>query len=93
MTAKGDDVDATFERLARLEDDWDGYEARRPSWIAIGRAIKFLDLVSTPPIVVPLSGGGVQLEWNLPEDGVLEIEFTDDDILISLPPGRHDSQR
>jgi len=64
-------------RLERLPTDWDSYGSPPPSneladfcidWL---KNIPFNDLPS--PNVVPVSGGGIQFEWSLP-DRELELE-------------------
>lgn len=73
---------ATLNRLAglfSLEEDWDGYGARRIHECAVKRAVAVLDAVcpaGPEPWTVPTSEGGVQPEWA--HDGV-EIE-------IEVPP-------
>ena len=65
--------------LTRLPRNWDSYggvavtsaNARDALWFLV----RFLESASVPPWVVPLSDGGVQLEWH--RDGVdLEVVFS-----------------
>jgi len=63
--------------LRRLPEDWDSYGSPPPDATAIDRAIDLIlgiELEDFPaPAVSPVSGGSVQLEWNVDRHG-LEIE-------------------
>lgn len=54
-------------RLLRLPSDWDANGAARISELAAVTAVEWLDRLAsgdtTAPCVVPLSTGGLQLEW------------------------------
>jgi hypothetical protein len=67
--------------LRDLPEDWDTYGSPPVSAQAIEIAIKVLCLIAAgePPMpyAVPLSGGGVQLEWRR-RDRQVEIEATPD---------------
>jgi hypothetical protein len=68
-----------FQLLA-LDSDWDSYGSPPPSEVAVtaaGRLILGIDLdYFVSPRIVPVSGGGVQLEWSF---GSREIEIEIDD--------------
>jgi len=65
--------------LSQLEPDWDGYGSPAIDLPCLGRALA-LSLIGivpdeTPtPLVAPVPGGGVQLEWEV-QGRVLELEF------------------
>lgn len=63
-------------QLLALPRDWDSYGSPPPSEIAVkaaGSLILDIDLdYSVSPRIVPVSGGGVQLEWNV---GSREVEI------------------
>ena len=67
-----------LRQVLTLPPDWDSYGSPRASEVAITAAVQLvlgigLDYFVTPRIV-PVSGGGVQLEWNL-ESREVEIEI------------------
>lgn len=73
---------AAVSQLTALRADWDTYGAKAIDASAAARVAEFLldhayhDL--TAPAVVPMSDGGIQLEWH--RGGVdLEISFSNDD--------------
>ena len=63
-----DAVRTSLEDLSSLEPGWDSYHALPTAPESIESALGFLASVlspdSTPPAVVPLADGGVQLEWH-----------------------------
>lgn len=68
-------------RLGKLQQDWDSYGSSPPSLQVLDVAI---DLVrSTPfddlprPHIVPISGGGVQLEWRISQREVEVVVLPD----------------
>jgi len=70
-----DDLDA----LSKLPIDWDSYGSPKISDDLIMAAKRFLyqlEFEFIAPRVVPVSGGGIQLEWQIGERE-LELEFTD----------------
>lgn len=70
-------VISDLERTVALDIGWDSYEGLPTTAQCIERAMLFLGAVldrdSSPPCVVPLSDGGVQLVWN---ENELDIEAT-----------------
>ena len=63
-------------QLLTLPRDWDSYGSPPPSEVAVTAAVRLIlgidvDYFVTPRIV-PVSGGGVQLEWSL---GPREVEI------------------
>lgn len=73
-----DAVKAVF-RVAGLPVNWDGYGSPRPTNTAVNSAIALLGNIASTgfedlpvPHVVPVSGGGIQFEWNI---GARELEF------------------
>lgn len=80
-------VIARMERLVSLPECWDGYEGRPvrvdTGIFAIQLLIETLDPSSPHPQIVPLSYGGVQIEWH--EQGMdLEIEvIAPHDMIVS----------
>jgi hypothetical protein len=73
-------LDATVKGLGstlRLDNGWDTYNAAPVSPSSVQRALaflfRFLEPSSPTPSVVPLSDGGVQMEWHR---GGLDIEVT-----------------
>ncbi len=81
-------LDARLDQIAALEPNWDGRGAP-PVDRALLRAVRAWsqDLpgwaFATPPAVVPLSSGGLQLEWRF-ADRLLELEFETSDQLHFL---------
>ena len=63
-------------QLLVLPHDWDSYSSPPPSQVAVKTAVRLiLDIdfdYSVSPHVVPVSGGGIQLEWRL---GSREVEI------------------
>lgn len=61
-----------------LKENWDSYGGRPPLLQPVLKAIEFLDMIpyDNPPRprIVPLSSGGIQLEWSY-SGRELEIEF------------------
>lgn len=70
-------VEARLRRLQKYELGWDGYQGKPPRSAVIEFARSILSSVMKPsveaPSIVPLSGGGLQLEWH---NGGLDIEVT-----------------
>jgi hypothetical protein len=69
-----------FQLLA-LPHDWDSYGSPPPSEVAVTAAVHLILGIDidyfVSPRIVPVSGGGVQLEWSLgPRE--IEIEFGDE---------------
>ena len=64
-----------------LRDNWDSYGGKRPSLDTARSVIEFIDRMpannSFIPRVVPLSTGGIQLEFSR-AGKTLEVEFTPD---------------
>lgn len=78
-------VRETLDEIARLEDDWDSYGARKPTAAAISNAHVLLgqlwddlgyrvDERATPWALAPLADGGVQYEWRGGETAI-EVEI------------------
>ena len=68
-------------QLLALPPDWDSYGSLPPSEAAVRAAVRLvlgidLDYLASPH-VVPVSGGGVQLEWSF-DSRELEIEINDE---------------
>jgi hypothetical protein len=68
----------TLDELRDLREDWDGYGSPPPTEEAIALAEL---IINAEPRVVPLSSGGVQIEWpvagaeiSITPDGTLELE-------------------
>lgn len=82
-----------FEQMLSLPMGWDSYDGLPTSLASVEKALYFLARVAepqtSPPTVVPLSGGGVQLVWH--ENGVdVEATFTADESEVyvrDLGPG------
>jgi len=79
-------VDVTLHRiadLAYLKDNWDSYGSPPPSGSAMHAAVSMLakigdiDRFLPAPHVMPVSGGGVAVEWSGGERE-LEVEFLPD---------------
>lgn len=91
-----------LNQLSRLPDDWDGFGSRPPSERAIQTAGRVIGLVhrafqlvspeaAVPLAIVPVSGGGVQVEWR-GISGDVEVEIEHDGAMSCLAvrgePGR-----
>jgi hypothetical protein len=68
---------AEFERIMNLPRDWDAYGSDPIALETIVRALlvltEYMGPDTAPPWIVPLSDGGIQLEWR--RDGsTLEVE-------------------
>lgn len=64
--------------LLALPPGWDSYQARPIDSFAVQRALRFCQWLSDDapaPTIVPLSNGGVQLEWHTKEMDE-EMEFS-----------------
>jgi len=81
------DMLPSIQELCALEADWDSYGSPPPSLEVIAEALTFVqraehglryylpeDSVTLTPSMVPLSGGGIQIEWQTPSKE-LELEF------------------
>lgn len=72
------DVISDILRLRLLESDWDGAGAEIINVRSIERAVSFVRQMPTShtiiPVVVPMSGGRLQLEWHT-KTRSLELEF------------------
>jgi hypothetical protein len=72
----------SFEDLLQLPPNWDGYGAAQIQELIVDTAYRLLrevmDNDAPTPSVVPLSDGGVQLEWHR-HGRNLEIEFPADE--------------
>ena len=66
-------IEQKLSELASLPSDWDGDDALPIHADAIARALVVCRMLSTPPEIVPLNNGTVQLEWHC-HDYDLEIE-------------------
>ena len=81
-------LDARLDQIAALEPNWDGRGAPAVDR-ALLRAVRAWSqdmpgwAFAPPPAVVPLSSGGVQLEWRC-ADRLLELEFETPDRLHFL---------
>lgn len=75
-----DKVVDDLNELAKLGEDWDSYGSERIPKVLIDEAKKFVTSLEFEeigaPFVVPISGGGIQLEWHKGTHE-LEIEFID----------------
>jgi len=67
-----------IHKIEAFEENWDSYGSPPPSPELISEALSTLHYAEFPdlpaPAIVPVSGGGIQLEWHLPFK-YLEIEF------------------
>lgn len=85
-------TDDRLERLSRYERGWDGYASEPPKRTVIAFARSVLNSVMAPntpaPTIVPMGGGGLQLEWHTggldvelaiyrPREAELSVEFAD----------------
>jgi len=70
-----DAIRKIFQLLA-LDSDWDSYGSPPPSEVAVKAAVRLILGIDidyfVSPRIVPVSGGGVQLEWSL---GTREVEI------------------
>lgn len=70
-------VEARLAKLQKQPVGWDGYNGRPPRKSVSSFALSVLESVMTPsipaPSIVPMSGGGLQLEWHV---GGADIELT-----------------
>jgi len=68
-----------LETVSMLAADWDSYGAPAVKRTAVLMAMRLLQLFAEsgfdPPQIVPMSNGGIQLEWHWSEAD-LEIQFT-----------------
>lgn len=64
--------------LRSLQPDWNSYGGKPITEEAIAGMKKLLKLLSTPGWVVPLSDGGLQIEWHGKDDFDVEIEIGPD---------------
>lgn len=84
-------VEARLKKLADYAEGWDGYQSPppHPSVIAYARSVlnSVMKFDTPPPAIVPMSEGGLQLEWHRQGyDIELAIYSTDDvDLSIGFP--------
>ena len=71
------DLERKLQALATLLPNWDSYGGRPSSRLALDGARRFFDGAQ----VVPMSDGGIQLEWHLPGFD-LEIDVAPDGSLV-----------
>ena len=86
-------VEARLKKLATYKNGWDGYQSPppHPSVVAYARSVlnSVMQFDTPPPAIVPMSEGGLQLEWHREGydielaiystvDVELSIEFPDD---------------
>jgi len=82
------DWNKELDRIAKLEDGWDSYDARKISNKAINTAHSFLrNQRYCPTHVAPQSDGGLQIEWYTKS---LEVEIEIDnegnmDVILITP--------
>ena len=69
---------STLSGLLNLPENWDSYGAQRIQEATVVKVLKLLAQIlginSPPPAVVPLSDGGIQIEWHRKQQD-LEICF------------------
>ena len=72
-----------FANLLTLEANWDGENGKPIAPALVSSALKFVDRISMvdfrlpPPSIVPISDGGLQIEWHRAGKD-FEIEFSPD---------------
>jgi hypothetical protein len=91
--------------LMQLDDNWDSYGSPRIQRAAVERAVQVLRAADKqdppPPRIVPVSGGGLQIEWaagarelevEMLPDGSIEFLRVEGNEMTEapLPPGRVD---
>lgn len=73
-----------LDQLTNLPDNWDSYNSPSISSRLLMNAKNFLSSLEfeniSPPRVVPISGGGIQFEWQY-GNRELEVEFVEDNIV------------
>lgn len=84
------DVLPRLDELAALEENWDSYGSPPPSADLIGHVLMIVQRaerllgyssqqsVMPTPSIVPLSGGGIQIEWQT-QVKELELEFSEEE--------------
>lgn len=75
--------------LEQLQWNWDGYNSTPPSPVAVAIAQKLIyrDTPELPiPNIVPVSGGGIQIEWNTIPRG-LQVEVLPTGYVLYLKTG------
>ncbi|QLC25667.1 hypothetical protein HFP57_12000 [Parasphingopyxis algicola] len=86
-------VEVRLAQLSAYPTGWDGYNSAPPQHSIIAFARSILDSVMSaetpPPSIVPMSGGGLQLEWHIggfdielaifaPFEAELSVEYPDE---------------
>ncbi|MBI5197979.1 MAG: hypothetical protein HZA19_05150 [Nitrospirae bacterium] len=69
-------------QLSNLPPDWDSYGSQPPSVKVVNTAIDIIEAIPSQedlptPHLAPISGGGIQIEWNISQRD-LEIEVIPD---------------
>ena len=90
------DVLPRLGELASLQENWDSYGSPPPPLKLMGDALAVVQraerllgyshtwhTVMPTPSIVPLSGGGIQIEWQTPVKE-LELEFFDERRIVAL---------
>lgn len=61
--------------LASLAGNWDGYGGRPMAESVIALAEKLLNQLETEPMIYPVSDGSLQFEYDLKNEGYLELNL------------------
>lgn len=89
-----DEMRQRFKHIGKLRRGWDGFNSPPPSATTIAFAQSILNEVMSastpPPSLVPISGGGLQLEWHT---GGYDIELAvfapnEAELCVEFPDGR-----
>lgn len=81
-------VEARFEKLVGYKEGWDGYQSPppHPSVIAYARSAlhSVMQFDTPPPAIVPMSEGGLQLEWHREGYDIELAIYSTDDVELSI---------
>lgn len=80
LAASADAEKKATGRLLALEENWDSYGGQAIRREAVDAAIRLRAAVATEPSFVPMSNGGVQVEWHR-QGFDIELEISPDGTL------------
>lgn len=87
-----------ISELAQLPENWDTYGSPRVQQPAVQRAVEVLAASQAdythPPRIIPVAGGGLQIEWDMGPreleievlpDGSIEVLMVEGEMMIERP--------
>ena len=91
MNARSSNLKKLFE-MSKLEEDWNGYSAKKISNRIIELAKSILDIVEQQPEIYPTGRGTINMQYELKDKSYLEFELFDNRIECLKVPKREYSK-